>query len=135
MTFNVNFGSSEISLKNRFLLDSNLALSNFKLSNVNDSISSYFTSDNSLYRLDNTTEVINNFSNVNFAIGLCYLNLPGNIDAAITYLERSATDVTNGYKEGSYNTSRPFCPFNPPCSKFLLFFPGRFSLPYCCEPG
>ncbi len=41
-------------------------------------------------------------ANVNFNIGLCYLNLLGDKSRAIPYLEKAITDISGNYKEGSY---------------------------------
>ncbi len=41
-------------------------------------------------------------ANVNFNVGLCYLNLLGDKSRAIPYLEKAITNISNKYKEGSY---------------------------------
>ncbi len=42
-------------------------------------------------------------SNINYRIGVCYLNIPGQKEKAIPYLEKASTNVSENYKEGSYN--------------------------------
>jgi outer membrane protein OmpA-like peptidoglycan-associated protein len=41
-------------------------------------------------------------ANLNYRIGLCYLNIPGLKQKAIPFLERASTRTTKHYQEGSY---------------------------------
>ncbi len=41
-------------------------------------------------------------SNVAFSIGICYLNLPNQVQQAIPYLEKAVTNINPNYKEGNY---------------------------------
>jgi outer membrane protein OmpA-like peptidoglycan-associated protein/tetratricopeptide (TPR) repeat protein len=54
-------------------------------------------------------------ANVQFNIGLCYLNLHGDKSRAIPYLERATNDISNNYKEGSYKEVQA-----PPEAMFYL---------------
>ncbi|HHJ09659.1 MAG TPA: tetratricopeptide repeat protein [Bacteroidetes bacterium] len=40
-------------------------------------------------------------NNLNYRIGICYLNIPGQKDKAINYLEKAITDITPKYRENS----------------------------------
>ncbi|NOY37180.1 MAG: OmpA family protein [Chlorobi bacterium] len=40
-------------------------------------------------------------ANINYRIGICYLNIPGQKAKAIPYLEKATGDITGNYKEGS----------------------------------
>lgn len=42
-------------------------------------------------------------ANINYRIGICYLNLPGEKEKAIPYLEKAVTSVSDNYREGSLN--------------------------------
>jgi len=49
-----------------------------------------------------------NTANINYRIGQCYLNIPGEKEKAIVYLEKATTQINQGYKEGYYTeTSAP----------------------------
>jgi len=41
-------------------------------------------------------------ANINYRIGICYLNIPGQKSQAIPYLEKAAKNISDKYKEGSY---------------------------------
>ncbi len=41
-------------------------------------------------------------SNVYFSVGMCYINMPGQIEQAIPYLEKATQNVSANYKEGNY---------------------------------
>ena len=41
-------------------------------------------------------------ANVNYRIGVCYLNIPGEKHQAITYLEKAIQNINPKYKEGNY---------------------------------
>jgi len=41
-----------------------------------------------------------NNANVNYRIGVCYLNIPGEKEKAIPFLEKAVGNITNNYKEG-----------------------------------
>jgi outer membrane protein OmpA-like peptidoglycan-associated protein len=41
-------------------------------------------------------------ANINYRIGICYLNLPGQKDKAIPYLEKAVKNISDNYKEGSF---------------------------------
>ncbi len=50
-----------------------------------------------------------NNANINYRIGICYLNIPGEKDKAIPYLEKAVKDVSARYKEGIYKeTHAPY---------------------------
>jgi len=40
--------------------------------------------------------------NLNYRIGICYLNIPGQKDKSISYFEKAVTNISENYKEGSY---------------------------------
>ncbi len=40
-------------------------------------------------------------ANINYRVGLCYLNIPGKKEQAIPYLEKAVKNITEDYKEGS----------------------------------
>lgn len=42
-------------------------------------------------------------ANINYRIGICYLNLPGEKEKAIPYLEKAVTNISDNYREGSLN--------------------------------
>jgi outer membrane protein OmpA-like peptidoglycan-associated protein len=42
-------------------------------------------------------------ANINYRIGICYLNIPGQKDKAISYFEKAVKNISENYKEGSYN--------------------------------
>ncbi len=55
-----------------------------------------------LYKAGKTT------ANINYRIGQCYLNIPGEKEKAIVYLEKATTQISPAYKEGYYTeTSAP----------------------------
>ena len=41
-------------------------------------------------------------NNLNYRIGICYLNIPGQKHKAITYLEKAITDITPKYRQNSF---------------------------------
>ncbi len=41
-------------------------------------------------------------ANVYFSIGMCYINMPGQMEQAIPYLEKATLNVSANYKEGNY---------------------------------
>jgi len=41
-------------------------------------------------------------SNINYRIGICYQNIPGQKDLAIPYLEKAVKNISVSYKEGSF---------------------------------
>ena len=45
-------------------------------------------------------------ANINFSIGLCYLNSKGQALQAIPYFEKAITDISSNYKEGNYKEER-----------------------------
>jgi len=47
-----------------------------------------------------------NNANINFKIGLCYINIANHKEKSIPYLEKAVTNVTNDYKEGNYKEVR-----------------------------
>lgn len=50
-----------------------------------------------------------NNANINYRIGVCYLNMPGEKAKAIPYLEKAVTNVTSKYKEGIFKeTHAPY---------------------------
>lgn len=50
-----------------------------------------------------------NNANINYRIGICYLNIPGEKEKSIPYLEKAVKDVTPKYKEGIFNeTQTPY---------------------------
>ena len=50
-----------------------------------------------------------NNANVNYRIGVCYLNIPGEKEKSIPYLEKAVKNVTDKYKEGIWKeTQAPY---------------------------
>lgn len=47
-----------------------------------------------------------NNANINYRIGVCYLNIPGEKAKGIPYLEKAVTNVTAKYKEGIFKEAR-----------------------------
>lgn len=47
-----------------------------------------------------------NNANINYRIGVCYLNMPGEKEKAIPYLEKAVTNVTPKYQEGIFKETR-----------------------------
>ena len=47
-----------------------------------------------------------NSANINYKIGLCYINMAGQKEKSIAYLEKAVTNITNDYKEGNYKEVR-----------------------------
>lgn len=45
-------------------------------------------------------------ANINYKIGLCYLNIPGKKDLAIPYFEKAVLNITSDYKEGNYKEQK-----------------------------
>ncbi len=54
-------------------------------------------------------------ANINYRIGLCYLNIPGQKEKAIPYLEKAVKNITENYKEGSIKEEQA-----PPDAWFFL---------------
>ncbi len=54
-------------------------------------------------------------ANINYRIGLCYLNIPGKKEKAIPYLEKAVKNTTQSYKEGSIKEEQA-----PPDAWFFL---------------
>ncbi len=46
-------------------------------------------------------EVAPDNANINYRVGLCYLNIPGKKEQAIPYLEKAVKNITSDYKEGN----------------------------------
>jgi len=44
-------------------------------------------------------------ANINYRIGMCYLNIPGEKEAAIPYLEKAITNISKNWAEGSFKES------------------------------
>ncbi len=44
-----------------------------------------------------------NNAHINYRIGECYLNIPGNKEKAIPYLKKSVDGISRNFKEGSFN--------------------------------
>ncbi len=42
-------------------------------------------------------------ANINYRIGICYLNIPGEKEKAIPYLEKAVSNVSKNYREGNIN--------------------------------
>ncbi|HEY4785366.1 MAG TPA: OmpA family protein [Bacteroidales bacterium] len=49
-------------------------------------------------------------ANINYRVGLCYLNIPGEKNRSISYLEKAVQNMTNRYSEGSFKETK--CPFD-----------------------
>lgn len=49
-------------------------------------------------------------SNINYRIGVCYINIPGEKTKAVPYLEKAVTNVSSAWKEGLYK--EPTAPFD-----------------------
>jgi outer membrane protein OmpA-like peptidoglycan-associated protein/Tol biopolymer transport system component len=47
-----------------------------------------------------------NNSNINYRIGVCYLNMPGEKQKSIPYLQKAVTNVTAKYQEGIFKETR-----------------------------
>jgi outer membrane protein OmpA-like peptidoglycan-associated protein/tetratricopeptide (TPR) repeat protein len=47
-----------------------------------------------------------NNANINYRIGVCYLNMPGEKAKGIPYLEKAVTNVTSKYQEGIFKETR-----------------------------
>jgi outer membrane protein OmpA-like peptidoglycan-associated protein len=41
-------------------------------------------------------------ANINYRIGICYLNIPGEKEKAVPYLEKAVTKVSKNYREGNF---------------------------------
>ena len=51
-------------------------------------------------------------SNFKYRIGQCYINIPGEKDKAISYLEDAVKNINPKYKEGKFNeTGAPYDAF------------------------
>ena len=47
-----------------------------------------------------------NVANINYRMGICYLNIPGEKDKAIPYLEKAVQNLTQRYKEGIFKETK-----------------------------
>ncbi|MBA7566120.1 hypothetical protein ES708_07807 [subsurface metagenome] len=47
-----------------------------------------------------------NNANVNYRIGVCYLNIPGQKEKSISYLEKAISNTTEYYREGNYREEK-----------------------------
>ncbi len=47
-----------------------------------------------------------NNANINYRVGICYLNIPGKKEQAIPYLEKAVKETTDKYKEGNINEKK-----------------------------
>jgi outer membrane protein OmpA-like peptidoglycan-associated protein len=47
-----------------------------------------------------------NNANINYRIGVCYLNMPGEKAKGVPYLEKAVTNVTSKYQEGIFKETR-----------------------------
>ncbi len=47
-----------------------------------------------------------NSANINYRIGVCYLNIPGEKQKSIPYLQKAVTNVTAKYKEGIFKETK-----------------------------
>lgn len=47
-----------------------------------------------------------NNANLNYRIGVCYVNIPGQKPKAIPYLEKATENLTNNYREGSLSETK-----------------------------
>jgi len=47
-----------------------------------------------------------NNANINYRIGQCYLNIPGEKEKAILFLQKAITDINPAYKEGYFTETR-----------------------------
>lgn len=45
-------------------------------------------------------------ANINYRIGICYLNIPGDKDKSIPYLEKAVEKVSSSYKEGVFRQDK-----------------------------
>jgi outer membrane protein OmpA-like peptidoglycan-associated protein len=45
-------------------------------------------------------------ANINYRMGICYLNMPGEKDKSIPYLMKAAQNITTRYKEGIFSESK-----------------------------
>ncbi|MFW5820003.1 MAG: hypothetical protein ACOCWA_01835, partial [Bacteroidota bacterium] len=45
-------------------------------------------------------------ANINYRIGICYLNLPGEKEKAVPYLEKAVNNVSRNYREGNLNEDK-----------------------------
>jgi len=54
-------------------------------------------------------------ANINYRVGLCYLNIPGKKEKAIPYLEKAVKNITQSYKEGNIKEEQA-----PPDAWFFL---------------
>lgn len=45
-------------------------------------------------------------ANINYRIGICYLNIPGKKQESIPFLEKAVSDITSRYKEGIFTESQ-----------------------------
>ena len=62
-------------------------------------------------------------ANLNYRLGLCYLNIQGEKVKAIPYLEKAINNLTNRYKEGDFREEEaPYDTYFYLASAFLSFF-------------
>jgi len=47
-----------------------------------------------------------NNANINYRMGICYLNIPGEKEKAIPYLEKAIQNITSKYKEGIFKETK-----------------------------
>jgi len=47
-----------------------------------------------------------NNANINYRMGICYLNIPGKKEKSIPYLEKAVKNVTPRYKEGIFKETK-----------------------------
>lgn len=47
-----------------------------------------------------------NNANINYRIGVCYLNIPGQKEKSISYLEKAISNTTEYYREGNYREEK-----------------------------
>ncbi len=62
--------------------------------------------DYALPKFKKLTELGLDNSNINFSIGICYLNMPGMVENSIPYLEKASQNVSKNYMEGNYKEDK-----------------------------
>ena len=70
-------------------------------------------------------ETDENNANINYKIGLCYLNITGQKEKAIPFLEKAIVNTTSNYREGDFREDRA-----PNDAFFFLLF-----IVCSCSPG
>ncbi len=45
-------------------------------------------------------------ANINYRIGICYLNIPGEKEKAIPYFQEAVKDIADKYNEGNFNETK-----------------------------